>query len=109
MVFLFLLSCFLVGLSLQCGLVVSVLVLGLECFIVVDWARILFLFTLLSLSSSVLVWSFYYLDNTRVFSSFIKLLLVFLFSILGLVLSGNLLTLFFFWDLLGFTSFFLVL
>jgi NADH:ubiquinone oxidoreductase subunit 5 (subunit L)/multisubunit Na+/H+ antiporter MnhA subunit len=109
MVVLFLLLCFLLGLTLNCGLVVSVLVLGLECFIVVDWARILFLFTLLSLSSSVLVWSFYYMDSTCDFPSFIKLLLVFLFSILGLVVSGNLLTLFFFWDLLGFTSFFLVL
>jgi len=42
------------------------------------------------------------------FRNFCTLVFFFLASMIGLVLSGDLLTLFIFWDLLGFSSFFLV-
>jgi len=42
------------------------------------------------------------------YRNFCTLVFFFLASMIGLVLSVNLLTLFIFWDLLGFSSFFLV-
>jgi len=42
------------------------------------------------------------------YRNFCTLVFFFLASMFGLVLSGDLLTMFIFWDLLGFSSFFLV-
>jgi len=42
------------------------------------------------------------------YRNFCSLVFFFLASMIGLVLSGELLTMFIFWDLLGFSSFFLV-
>jgi len=56
----------------------------------------------------VLLWSYFYLDVELSFRTFCALVISFLISISGLVFSGSIVTAFVFWDLLGFTSFFLV-
>jgi len=94
---------------LCCGLVSDFTVLGLSFVLVIDLASILFLFTLFILSNSVLLYSYYYISETLSYSRFLFSLLAFLLSIFGLVLRGGLLSFFVFWDLLGFSSFFLVL
>lgn len=76
--------------------------------LVIDSFSFLFMFTLFVVSGSVLVWAYYYLDTEPHFKVFLSTVFLFLFSIFGLVLSGNLLILFVFWDLLGFSSLFLV-
>merc|ERR1711931_79054 len=96
-----------IGLCLCCGLVSAFTVLGLSLVLVIDLASILFLFTLFILSSSVLLYSYYYISETYTYSRFLFCLLAFLLSIIGLVLRGGLVSFFVFWDLLGFTSFFL--
>lgn len=74
-----------------------------------DAHSFVFLLTLFIISSSVLLWSYYYIDTESSYSKFCGLVLCFLFSIFGLVLGGSLLTSLVFWDLLGFSSFFLVI
>lgn len=76
--------------------------------LVIDSFSFLFMFTLSIVSGSVLIWAYYYLDTEPHFKVFLNTVFLFLFSIFGLVLSGNLLILFVFWDLLGFSSLFLV-
>merc|ERR1711931_126201 len=98
-----------IGLCLCCGLVSAFTVLGLSLVLVIDLASILFLFTLFILSNSVLLYSYYYISETTSYSRFLFSLLAFLLSIFGLVLRGGLLSFFVFWDLLGFSSFFLVI
>ena len=70
-----------------------------------SWA---FAFTLVTISVTVLLWSYYYIDSETDYRIFLCLLLIFLFSIFLLVFAADLLRLFVAWDLLGFTSFFLV-
>jgi len=109
MVLLYLLLLSQIGLCLCCGHVSDFSVLGLSFVLVVDLASILFLFTLFILSNSVLLFSYYYISETTSYSRFLACLLIFLLSMFGLVLRGGLLSFFVFWDLLGFSSFFLVI
>jgi len=73
-----------------------------------DSSSIIFSQTLVCISVSVLVWAFYYIDFEVSFRRFICVNFLFLGSIFALVFSADLLSLFVAWDLLGFTSFFLV-
>lgn len=81
-----------------------------QCLVLtLDSSSFILLFTLLSISVSVLTWSYYYMDSELAYRRFCSLILFFLGSIFTLVLSADLLSLFVAWDLLGFTSFFLVI
>jgi len=77
-------------------------------FISCDHSSFIFFATLVVISSRVLLWSYSYIDSEARFSKFTALLIAFLLRIFGLVFRSELLTLLVFWDLLGFTSFFLV-
>ena len=74
-----------------------------------DSSCYIFLLTLTSISVSVLTWSYFYIDNDSFYRRFLMLIFLFLGSIFILVFSADLLCLFVAWDLLGFTSFFLVI
>merc|ERR1711970_634501 len=91
-----------------CGLSFS-LGLGQTAFFVVDVRSIIFSFSLSIIRFCVSLWAFYYLDSLLCFRNFYSLVLCFLVAMFGLVFAGNLLSLLVFWDLLGFTSFYLVL
>lgn len=67
-----------------------------------------FAVVLVVISISVLTWSYYYMSAEVVYARFFGLVIRFLVSIFLLVFSRRLLGLFVGWDLLGFTSFFLV-
>ena len=60
------------------------------------------------ISASVLIWSYFYLSSELVYARFFGLVICFLLSMFLFIFSGSLLCLFVGWDLLGFTSFFLV-
>jgi len=74
----------------------------------IDYNSLLFSKVLIVISVSVLLWSYSYLGSEPVFIRFFFLVLRFLFSMFILIFATSLLSLFFGWDLLGFTSFFLV-
>merc|ERR1719435_735777 len=94
---------------LQFGIVRSTLGVGSVLVLASDPSSFIFVLTLSSISISVLTRSYYYIDSELVFRRFTSLLLMFLRSMFGLVFSADLLSLFVAWDLLGFTSFFLVI
>lgn len=81
-----------------------------QCLVIMaDLSSYIFLLTLTSISVSVLTWSYFYIDNDSHYRRFLMLIFLFLGSIFILVFSADLLCLFVAWDLLGFTSFFLVI
>lgn len=90
------------------GMVSLVLGTSFRFSLMVDHSSIVFTLTLFMISISVLIWAYYYMDTEVIYRNFVCLVFCFLFAMYGLVLSGSLLTLLVFWDLLGFTSFFLV-
>jgi NADH:ubiquinone oxidoreductase subunit 5 (subunit L)/multisubunit Na+/H+ antiporter MnhA subunit len=63
---------------------------------------------LFSISLSVLVWSYYYMDTDDSYTLLFFLISLFIFSMSILIISGSLLSFFIGWDLLGFTSLFLI-
>ena len=96
-------------LVLQFGILRTTLGAGSVLVLAVDPFSFIFVLTLSSISISVLTWSYYYIESELDFRRFTSLLLMFLFSMFCLVFSADLLRLFVAWDLLGFTSFFLVI
>jgi len=85
--------------------------LGVGSFLVLasDTYCFLFMLTLASVSCSVLIWSYFYIGCEPLFRRFVGLLLLFLLSMFILVFSADLLRLFVAWDLLGLTSFYLII
>jgi len=109
MIILYILVIAILVLVLQFGILRSTLGVGSVLVLASDPSSFIFVLTLSSISISVLTWSYYYIDSELVFRRFTSLLLLFLCSMFGLVFSADLLRLFVAWDLLGFTSFFLVI
>lgn len=82
--------------------------MGQTFVVTADSYSLIFMNTLSCISVTVLTWSYYYIDSELEYRRFFGLVLLFLCSIILLVFSADLLSLFVAWDLLGFTSFFLV-
>lgn len=93
----------------QYGSVRLTLGVGQDLVLSYDSSSYSFLFTLLFISIGVLTWSYYYMDSDILYRRFASLIFLFLVSMFILVFSADLLSLFVAWDLLGFTSFFLVI
>ena len=74
-----------------------------------DWIRILFIFTVLIISSIILIYSIEYIidDNNKI--SFFYLIVLFILSILLMIISPNLITILLGWDGLGLISYYLVI
>lgn len=96
------------SLCLSFGYLGVQLCVGMSFSLVFDWSCLVFMLTLISISFSVLIWSYFYLYSESDFRRFLILILLFLASMFILVCSADLLRLFVAWDLLGFTSVFLV-
>jgi len=98
----------LISLCVSFGYVGVPLCVGMSFSLVFDWSCLIFMLTLISISFSVLIWSYFYLYSESDFRLFLSLIIVFLVSMFLLVCSADLLRLFVGWDLLGFASVFLV-
>ena len=75
---------------------------------VCDFFATCFNLILFSITVSVLVWSYYYMDTDDSYTLLFYLITTFIFSMTILIISGSLLSFFIGWDLLGFTSLFLI-
>jgi len=73
-----------------------------------DLWRYIFYGLLVFNTVSVLVWSYYYMDSCLEYRYFLSCLLTFIFSIIIILVAGNLILFFIGWDLLGFSSLWLV-
>nr|SPP69173.1 NADH dehydrogenase subunit 5 [Luehdorfia japonica] len=77
--------------------------------ILLDWMSLLFLMFVLMISSSVIYYSKSYMNSELNFNRFIMLVLLFVFSMILLIISPNMISIFLGWDGLGLVSYCLVI
>nr|WP_144828262.1 monovalent cation/H+ antiporter subunit A [Cupriavidus gilardii] len=82
--------------------------IGLSLSLRLDGLSFAFALLVLGIGLLVLLYARYYLDRSRATARFFALLLVFMASMLGVVLSANLLLLVIFWELTSIVSFLLI-
>nr|BBN79996.1 NADH dehydrogenase subunit 5 [Grandidierella rubroantennata] len=89
-------------------------ILNLNCTSVVmsmifDWMSLSFLMVVTLISSMIMGYSIYYMDGDKNPKRFVFILLMFIFSMMFLIISPNLISLLLGWDGLGLTSYALVI
>nr|YP_010850329.1 NADH dehydrogenase subunit 5 [Byasa polyeuctes]WGH12457.1 NADH dehydrogenase subunit 5 [Byasa polyeuctes] len=77
--------------------------------ILLDWMSLLFMMFVLVISSSVIYYSKSYMHSELNFNRFIMLVLLFVFSMIMLIISPNVISIFLGWDGLGLVSYCLVI
>ena len=82
--------------------------LGLNFTVTFDGLSYLFLLLVSGIGSLVLIYANQYMQHYEGKDRFFTFIMLFMGSMFGLVLSGNLLLLFLFWELTSFSSFFLI-
>lgn len=82
--------------------------LGLDFSLRLDGLAFLFLCLILGIGALVLFYARYYLHRSDPMARFYASLLLFMQAMIGIVLSGNLLQLWFFWELTSISSFLLI-
>ncbi|MDO5376069.1 MAG: Na+/H+ antiporter subunit A [Staphylococcus rostri] len=82
--------------------------IGMNFDIYVDGLSLLFSLLITGIGSLVVLYSISYLSQTEQLGNFYCYLLIFMSAMLGVVLSDNLLVLYFFWELTSFSSFLLI-
>jgi len=82
--------------------------LGLTISFYLDGLSLLFALIVTGIGAGIFLYAGYYFEDTNEQARFISILFAFAGAMLGLVLSGNLLTLFIMWELTSITSFLLI-
>nr|YP_010031610.1 NADH dehydrogenase subunit 5 [Necremnus tutae]QOV03005.1 NADH dehydrogenase subunit 5 [Necremnus tutae] len=83
--------------------------LSMNMFIYIDWITLMFIFTVLLISSMIMFYCIEYMNHDNYNIRFFYVLLFFVFSMLIMVLSPNLISILLGWDGLGLTSYCLVI
>jgi len=82
--------------------------IGVHLSFYLDGLSLLFLLLVTGIGSLVLVYSGYYMQKYEMKDRFYMYLMFFMASMMGLVLSGNLISMFLFWELTSISSFLLI-
>lgn len=82
--------------------------LGINFSFYLDGLSLLFILLITGIGSLVLVYSGYYMKHYELSDRFYMYLMVFMGAMMGLVLTGNLVTMFLFWELTSVSSFMLI-
>ncbi len=82
--------------------------IGLNLSLYLDGLSLVFALLITGIGAMVVIYAGYYFDDLNRLKRFYRLLFAFMGGMLGLVLAGNLLTLFICWEITGITSFFLI-
>ncbi len=82
--------------------------IGLNFSLYLDGLALLFVLLITGIGAAVMIYAGYYFDEDAEAGRFFALLLAFSGSMLGLILAGNVLTLFIAWELTSITSFLLI-
>nr|YP_009739800.1 NADH dehydrogenase subunit 5 [Stygobromus allegheniensis]QIC54425.1 NADH dehydrogenase subunit 5 [Stygobromus allegheniensis] len=77
--------------------------------LIYDWMSMSFLSTVGLISSSIMAYCIYYMDGDKSFHRFSLILLLFVFSMMILIISPNLVSLLLGWDGLGLSSYALII
>nr|YP_010618316.1 NADH dehydrogenase subunit 5 [Clavinema parasiluri]WAX01694.1 NADH dehydrogenase subunit 5 [Clavinema parasiluri] len=78
-------------------------------FFVFSQYKVVFWVLLMLIVLSVVIYSCYYMSDDLNYGYFVFVTMIFVVSMVGVVFSGGCISMFIFWDLLGISSFFLVL
>nr|ARH55236.1 NADH dehydrogenase subunit 5 [Trigonopterus sp. 1 AH-2016] len=82
---------------------------NVELSLYVDWVSLMFLSFVFFISSMIMVYSSSYMENEKNFNRFIYLMFLFVFSMMVVIMSSNLVFLLLGWDGLGLVSYALVI
>lgn len=83
--------------------------LNIEIIILLDWIMCLFVRVVLLISSMIILYSIVYIRGDKYINRFINILGLFIFSIILIIISPNLIRILFGWDGLGLRSYCLVI
>lgn len=108
---------FLIGLLiyfLRVGVIIEWLLFNLnsiniEFFVLLDWISVLFIRVVILISSIIILYSIIYIEGEIFLNRFVKLVILFVLSIVLIVIRPNLIRILFGWDGLGLISYCLVI
>nr|AWN56136.1 NADH dehydrogenase subunit 5 [Brachymyrmex patagonicus] len=83
--------------------------LNVEMFILIDWISSLFISVVLLISSMIMLYSMIYMEMDLYKDRFVKLVILFILSMILMIISPNLISILFGWDGLGLVSYCLVI
>lgn len=83
--------------------------LNIEIIILIDWISLLFIRFIFLISSIVLIYRYLYIWGDKFLKRFIYLVILFIFSIILIIISPNVIRILIGWDGLGLTSYCLVI
>nr|YP_009648516.1 NADH dehydrogenase subunit 5 [Camponotus concavus]QCE31796.1 NADH dehydrogenase subunit 5 [Camponotus concavus] len=83
--------------------------LNVEMMILLDWVMCLFISVVMLISSMIMLYSMVYMSSDKYINRFISLLNLFIFSMVLMIMSPNLISILFGWDGLGLSSYCLVI
>jgi NADH-ubiquinone oxidoreductase chain 5 len=83
--------------------------INIEIFVLIDWISILFISVVILISSMIILYSIIYIRGEKFLSRFIKLVILFVLSMIIMVIRPNIIRILFGWDGLGLISYCLVI
>nr|YP_009521627.1 NADH dehydrogenase subunit 5 [Anoplolepis gracilipes]AXP85348.1 NADH dehydrogenase subunit 5 [Anoplolepis gracilipes] len=83
--------------------------INVEFYILFDWISSLFIGVVMLISSMIMLYSMIYMGDDMFIDRFIKLVIMFVLSMILMIISPNLISILFGWDGLGLTSYCLVI
>lgn len=90
-------------------LILSFNSLNIEFIILIDWISLLFVRIIFLISSIIMIYSYLYIEREKFIERFIYLVILFIFSIIIIIISPNIIRIIFGWDGLGLVSYCLVI
>nr|YP_010264252.1 NADH dehydrogenase subunit 5 [Carebara diversa]UIO59238.1 NADH dehydrogenase subunit 5 [Carebara diversa] len=90
-------------------MMMSVNSINIEVVILIDWMSLLFISVVFLISSMIMVYSSMYMSEDWCIKRFIYLVILFIFSMVLMILSPNIISILFGWDGLGLVSYCLVI
>nr|YP_010034082.1 NADH dehydrogenase subunit 5 [Lasius spathepus]QOW83450.1 NADH dehydrogenase subunit 5 [Lasius spathepus] len=83
--------------------------INMEFFVLLDWISVLFISVVMMISSMIMLYSIIYMEGEVFLNRFIKLVILFILSMVLMIISPNLISILFGWDGLGLISYCLVI
>ena len=87
----------------------SVSSINMELIFLLDWVRIIFISVIFLISSIIIIYRIGYIEGEKFLKRFIYLVIIFIFSIILMIISPNIIRILFGWDGLGLVSYCLVI
>nr|YP_004021109.1 NADH dehydrogenase subunit 5 [Solenopsis invicta]ADP01790.1 NADH dehydrogenase subunit 5 [Solenopsis invicta] len=87
----------------------SVSSMNMELIFLLDWVSVMFISVIFLISSMIMIYSMGYMEGDKFLKRFIYLVIMFIFSMILMIISPNIISILFGWDGLGLVSYCLVI